>query len=317
MKRFKSILVGVDLRDGDRLVSETIAAPSREAVARAVWLAKNNSAHLTFFYVLPSWASNHDAETQMLLEDGHGKRTVRDHAQEVLANMVENARKEGVQADSRVVFGKSWVETIRQELREDHDLVIVGARDTKPGMPFLAGSTAIKLLRKCPCAVWVAKPKPDHGIASILVAHDLRPVGDLAMELGCSMAQLHNAELHVLHAAEYPEFDSILPAARVSAESAARYRRNAEQHIAAQLKKFELPKPARVHFTTRAPDFAIWHCIEDHDIELLVMGTIGRSGIRGFITGNTAERILPLVPCSILAVKPIGFQSPVTLEEPS
>ncbi len=317
MKRYKSILVGVDLADGERLVSSNLKEPSKEAAERAIWLAKSSSAHLTFYYVLPSWAANRDASPAVPLDEGYDKRTVEDHAKEVMVNLVDQARSQGVVAESRVGFGRSWIEIIRQVIRADHDLVIVGAKDPNGVMQFLTGSTEIKLLRKCPCAVWVAKPTPDRTIGSILVAHDLRPVGDLAMELGCSMAQLNNAELHLLHAAEYPEFDSILPAARVSAESAAKYRRNAEQHIAAQLRKFDLPKPARVHFTKRAAEFAIWHCIEDHHIELLVMGTIGRSGIRGFITGNTAERILPLVPCSILAVKPIGFQSPVTLEETS
>jgi universal stress protein E len=312
MERFKSILVGVGLSDGDQLVSDTMPVSSREAVARAVWLAKTTSAEVTFFLVLPTWAPNLDAETQLLLQEGHGGRTVFDHAKEVMARLVDEAKREGIQANSRVAIGKRWVEIIRQQIRKKHDLVIVGGRESKADAPFLTGTTAIKLLRKCPCAVWVTKPAPDPTISSILVAHDLRPVGDLAMELGCSMAQLHNAELHVLHAAEYPEHDSVLSSS-VSAESAASYRLKAEQYIEAQLKKYEVPKPVRVHFSTRTPDFAIWHCIEDHEIELLVMGTIGRSGIRGFITGNSAERLLPLVPCSILAVKPAGFQSPVTL----
>lgn len=47
---------------------------------------------------------------------------------------------------------------------------------------------------------------------------------------------------------------------------------------------------------------------------LVVMGTIGRSGIRGMITGNTAERLLPRLHCSLLAVKPDGFQCPVDPE---
>jgi nucleotide-binding universal stress UspA family protein len=43
------------------------------------------------------------------------------------------------------------------------------------------------------------------------------------------------------------------------------------------------------------------------------MGTIARAGIPGVITGNTAERLLPSIPCSMLAVKPADFVSPVRL----
>jgi len=42
------------------------------------------------------------------------------------------------------------------------------------------------------------------------------------------------------------------------------------------------------------------------------MGTVVRTGIEGFFIGNTAERILGQLRCSVLAVKPDGFVSPVT-----
>ncbi len=60
------------------------------------------------------------------------------------------------------------------------------------------------------------------------------------------------------------------------------------------------------------PDSAIMHCIERHSVDLVVMDTVGRTGISGFITGKTAERLLPQIPCSLLAVKPPGFESPVS-----
>ena len=47
---------------------------------------------------------------------------------------------------------------------------------------------------------------------------------------------------------------------------------------------------------------------------MVVMGTVGRTGIPGFITGNTAEMILSQVESSVLAIKPKGFRTPVTLE---
>lgn len=46
---------------------------------------------------------------------------------------------------------------------------------------------------------------------------------------------------------------------------------------------------------------------------LLVMGTVTRTGIQGFLIGNTAEQILQRVACSVLAVKPDGVVSPVQI----
>jgi nucleotide-binding universal stress UspA family protein len=59
----------------------------------------------------------------------------------------------------------------------------------------------------------------------------------------------------------------------------------------------------------RIPEYAT-----EKDVELIVMGTLGRTGIAGLLIGNTAETILAQVECPVLAVKPEGFVTPVTLE---
>jgi universal stress protein E len=44
------------------------------------------------------------------------------------------------------------------------------------------------------------------------------------------------------------------------------------------------------------------------------MGTVSRAGIAGLLIGNTAEKVLPQVDCSMLTVKPEGFVTPVKLD---
>jgi len=56
---------------------------------------------------------------------------------------------------------------------------------------------------------------------------------------------------------------------------------------------------------------AIQRLVRKLEIDLLVMGTVCRTGIPGFLIGNTAERVLDVVDCSVLVVKPVGFVSPV------
>lgn len=50
-------------------------------------------------------------------------------------------------------------------------------------------------------------------------------------------------------------------------------------------------------------------------VDRVVMGTVVRTGIARSIIGNTAEKILEQVSCSVLALKPAGFVSPVKLSE--
>lgn len=41
---------------------------------------------------------------------------------------------------------------------------------------------------------------------------------------------------------------------------------------------------------------------------------VARTGIPGFVMGNTADTILKQIDCAVLATKPPGFATPVTLE---
>jgi nucleotide-binding universal stress UspA family protein len=52
--------------------------------------------------------------------------------------------------------------------------------------------------------------------------------------------------------------------------------------------------------------------VNDVNPNTLVMGTIARTGLSGMIIGNTAEQVLGLIQTSVIAVKPEGFESPVT-----
>lgn len=66
-----------------------------------------------------------------------------------------------------------------------------------------------------------------------------------------------------------------------------------------------------LHFLKGHPSELIPSSINEHKIDMLVMGTVARTGIAGFFIGNTAENILQKINCSLWALKPHGFVSPV------
>ncbi|HDV5714231.1 TPA: universal stress protein, partial [Legionella pneumophila] len=69
-------------------------------------------------------------------------------------------------------------------------------------------------------------------------------------------------------------------------------------------------QPTIYHVKGR-PSELIPSSINANKIDMLVMGTVARTGISGFIIGNTAENILQKINCSLWALKPQGFVSPV------
>lgn len=69
--------------------------------------------------------------------------------------------------------------------------------------------------------------------------------------------------------------------------------------------------PYRLHLPKGPTAQTIPRLASKLGIDLLIMGTVCRTGIPGFIIGNTAEQVLDAVDCSVLTVKPEGFVSPV------
>ena len=63
------------------------------------------------------------------------------------------------------------------------------------------------------------------------------------------------------------------------------------------------------------PGRAISELAKKQDVDLIVMGTNARTGVFGALMGNTAEQVIDRIECSVLAVKPDDFVSPVTLPD--
>lgn len=68
---------------------------------------------------------------------------------------------------------------------------------------------------------------------------------------------------------------------------------------------------AKTHLVHARPADAIIDFAASQPTGLLVIGTVGRTGIPGLLIGSTAERVLGEVACSVLALKPRGFVSPI------
>ncbi len=134
------------------------------------------------------------------------------------------------------------------------------------------------------------------------------------------MAKAEDAELHIVHAVEFP-LERHFRFSQVVLEEIQKYRKEVRDEAEQVLKKqLECPEiaaldhPPQIHLSDSVPEGAIMDVINEHNIDLLVMGTIARSGLKRFLVGNTAERILPELPCSVLAVKPDDFVCPIEEE---
>jgi nucleotide-binding universal stress UspA family protein len=67
----------------------------------------------------------------------------------------------------------------------------------------------------------------------------------------------------------------------------------------------------RVTLINGQPEVVLTEMIERKKPDIVVMGTVARTGLPGLLIGNTAEHVLGRINCSVLTVKPQGFKSPV------
>jgi universal stress protein E len=319
MSIFRNILVGIDLTQYD---AETFQ-PSEVAAAvvqQALWLGAKTSARLTFFSAL-------DLGLEMLPQIEHADfhyltTSAEQTAVKILRGLVQQAREKGIEAEDKLALGKGWSELVRQVLRERYDLVLIGTRDRKGLEWMLFGSTAVKVLRRCPCPVWVVKPGSQPSLLKVLVASGLDPAAEEGLRLAAELAQVVPATIHLLHVVDFPLdrhwWATSLPDAREEAYRC-RVRERAVKELEGQIDRAgarRLKPPVQVHLIDEIgilPDEGILLFLQKNPMDLIIMGTIGRSGIAGVMIGNTAERLLPRLSCSLLAVKPKDFVSPVRL----
>jgi nucleotide-binding universal stress UspA family protein len=73
-----------------------------------------------------------------------------------------------------------------------------------------------------------------------------------------------------------------------------------------ELRATRMPR-ARRHIVGRHAADAIPQTAQETHTSIVVMGAVSRSGLKRLFIGNTAERVLDVLPCDILVVKPAHF----------
>ncbi len=303
------------------LLIDTPEMGNEEAVARAVALAKQAGVKVQVLAPIghvPSLFPGSDLDVAQLVVDEHRRR---------LDATVTALRAQGVDAQGKVRVGVPVVEIVREVLEWQAQLCLkVSDAGGSRGSKF--GSADLQLLRKCPCPVWITKPRdrvPYRRIVAAIDPSDERPGRDAGLDAkilrwAADIARLDAAELVVVHAWELIG-ETLLSGGRgrIPAEDLRRLldetRAAHAAKLTARVASCDLAGVRHVEQLVKGrADRVIAELVERERADLLVMGTVARSGIVGFVIGNTAEQILQELACAVIAVKPDGFVSPIRLD---
>jgi nucleotide-binding universal stress UspA family protein len=263
-----------------------------------------------------TWEESLDIHEQVIETEAHQ-----------LEQIIAPVQQLGVQVSCKVLHGTLSIEIIREVLRNGHDLVMIAAEDYRGLRNLLFGSTTMSLMRKCPCPVWVMKPDRPKQLRYILAAVDpdpqheeLNALNIKIMDLATSLAHRERCELLVIHTWTFPMESRLRGMHRnVPPEKIEQWiegaRKSHKRSLVKLLQQYDLEKlKHQVYLLNGIAENLIPKLAEAREVDLIVMGTVCRSGVAGLLIGNTAEKVLRQVYCSVLTVKPDGFITPVKLD---
>ncbi|WP_137286377.1 universal stress protein [Halorussus salinisoli] len=143
----------------------------------------------------------------------------------------------------------------------------------------------------------------------ILVPTDGSETAELAVEEALDVAEKFDAAVDTLYVVDTDAVGTGLGTEQVERIRAGRFgemdelearAREATEHVAERGRERGLP--VEEHFRGGRPHKVIANFTEDHDVDLVVMGSHGRSGVRRMLLGSVTERVLRSTHRSVLVV---------------
>jgi universal stress protein E len=307
MSHFNKILVVIDPTEDNQ-----------KALSRALELSSKHPAQITVFLTIYDFS--YEMTTMLSPDERDSMRgAVLEDRKDWIEELIKDAKAESENIDIKVVWHNRPYESIIRTVKEgNYDLVVKGTHEHDILKAVIFTPTDWHLLRKCPCSVLLVKEHawPEHGkvLAAVSAGTDDESHADLnntIIEHGNFMARLLNSDVHLVNsypptpmniAVEIPEFDPN--------EYNSTMKKHHNESMTKLANDFDI-NIANTHVLEGMPEDVIPRLAKELDAELVVMGTVGRTGISAALIGNTAEHVIDNINCDLLALKPPGFESPV------
>jgi len=303
MNRVRSIIVGVDF-----------TPCSATALRQAIRIAKWNQAQL------------HPVHIIEMLVATELEAALTKFQQDIQAGLVRDARKawsqfiadipEAADLDLYVEINHPVVALMRLVRDYRADLLVLGTHGTSPPDRD-TGTLATASVRKAMTKVLLVRDPHTGPFRSVVACVDFSETAKLALEQAARVAVQDGATLHVLHvfSAPWRRLHYRAPTPQATPDFEKQYRdgllRRLEGFGQSAGDELHYLKPKYEVFDHPKYGDGIIEFAKNVDADLVVLGTRGKSNIRDMLWGSTAERVVRNTPCSILTVKPPGFEHPL------
>ncbi|OUS26356.1 universal stress protein UspE [Thalassotalea sp. 42_200_T64] len=303
MERYQNILVIIDP-----------TMEEQKALTRACKLASKTGAKITAF--LSIYDFSYEMTTMLSGEERETMReTVVKGRENWLNDLIEDYDRE---ITPKVVWHNRPFEAILSEVRDSQFDVVLKSTHQHPTLQSVIFTpTDWHLIRKCWVPLLLVKehqwPENGHILAAVNAGseeQEHQSLNDKISEEALNLSKMINADVHFVNsypgtpiniAIEIPEFD------------AAEYNQTMKQHHIDVMKEYASKyhlSDEFLHVEEGLPEDVIDKVAQQIDAELVILGTVGRTGLSAVLIGNTAEHVIDRLNCDLLALKPDGYQSP-------
>lgn len=268
MKRLENILVGID--DG---------AAAEDALREACLIARTFGATLHL-----ACAVEADDSTPEFRAGAYDARQISDA-------LAAEAAAQGVSvAPARLIRSGAAADVLLAAATEiDADLIVLGAGTKTTLDRVLLGSVAERVAREAQQPVWLVRPGKVHrDLRTLLCAVDASDPAREALGTATFLARTFVARLVILSVV--PPGASAAAAARPKLEQAARA---LDLHAIDHEFMERQGKPA----------VEIVEATRETGCDVLLLGMAARTAVASWLRPNTAEKVLRVVPCSVLTLR--------------
>jgi nucleotide-binding universal stress UspA family protein len=296
---FKKVLVPLDGSELAERALEPALAISRAANAELLLLSIPS-----YHQVVPPAATGYGmVATDQIVDLGY------DAAKNYLAALARQARCANSRIRPLVVEGDVAGCIVDTAADEQVDLIVMTTHGYSGFTRWMLGSITERVLRGAPCPVLVVREAISP--CKVLVNLDGSELAERALEPGLELARILSCQVTLLRADQGEDLSSVEQGMlqMAGAGSCQDLVDQGEDRL-----HYYLECLARQH---RTPDLSIDTAVvqdkpaeailayaESEDIDLIVMATHGRGGVRRWVYGSVAEKVLRQAGCAMLIVRP-------------
>ncbi len=272
------------------------------AVKEAIYLAKSCVAKLSVIYVLET---NPEFETEGLKFVEKMELAAREH----LELIRKEAAAQNVEVEAIVRrTDQPYKAIIEEAAKMKSDVIVMGRRGRTGLAKMLMGSVAAKVIGYAPCKVLVVPRFARISCKNILIATDGSKYSVAAAAEAIGIAKRCKSNLIIITAVHTEALSSMSPDTGYTQNQQEVIEKQELQRAERNISGVkELAEKEGIHaegiIAEGRPHEAIAKAALDKNIDLIVVGSHGRTGISRFLMGSVTERVIGHAESAVLVVK--------------